>query len=197
MSPELITRRDGTKRPRRKGAVQPWAVLWLTAVWVALWHDISVANIASGALLSVGIQLAFPLPPLHVDGRVRPIACVVVYFTILWQVLIASVDVAWKVLRPGRQPQSSVIEVDLASDSDFVLTLVSLAVSVCPGSIVVEARRSTHTLFLHVLDVPDLTGLQAERDRVLTVERRICWALGITQGIKPDRTPVPPTGEAS
>jgi multicomponent Na+:H+ antiporter subunit E len=49
---------------------------------------------------------------------------------------------------------------------------------------VVEARRSTHTLFLHVLDVGDEAGVEAFRDQVFALERRVVLALGA------DTTPV-------
>jgi multicomponent Na+:H+ antiporter subunit E len=47
-----------------------------------------------------------------------------------------------------------------------------------PGSLVVEARRSTHTLFLHVLDVGDLAGVERFRRSVLDQEARLVRALG-------------------
>ena len=71
MSPEMRTRRDGTQRPRRKGAVQPWTVAWMALVWCLFWQDVSVANILSGALLGLCIQFAFPLPPLRLEGGAR------------------------------------------------------------------------------------------------------------------------------
>ena len=55
------------------------------------------------------------------------------------------------------------IEVDLRTHSDFVLTVVAEMVSLVPGSLVVEARRSTHTLFLHVLDARDQAGVDDAR----------------------------------
>jgi multicomponent Na+:H+ antiporter subunit E len=51
-------------------------------------------------------------------------------------------------------------------------------VSLVPGSLVVEARRSTHTLFLHVLDVGDMAGVESMRSQVLALERRVVLACG-------------------
>lgn len=178
MSPEMRTRRDGSARPRRKGAVQPFSVVWLALVWVILWQDLSIANLLAGAALAVGVQLAFPLPPLRLEGRVNPLALVRLLFSTLWQMLLASIDVSRQVLRFGRQPRSAVIEVDLATESDFILTLVGITVTLIPGSFVVEARRSTHSLFLHVLDAGDPAGAERERARVLRLEQRIIRAFG-------------------
>jgi multicomponent Na+:H+ antiporter subunit E len=71
-----------------------------------------------------------------------------------------------------------VIEVDLQTSSDFVLTVVAEMVSLVPGSLVVEARRSTHTLFLHVLDARDQRGVQKMRRQVFALEGRIVRAFG-------------------
>ena len=38
------------------------AVVWLTALWVMLWNDISIANLASGLVLSVVLLAANRLP---------------------------------------------------------------------------------------------------------------------------------------
>jgi multicomponent Na+:H+ antiporter subunit E len=71
-----------------------------------------------------------------------------------------------------------VIEVDLRTHSDLILTVVAEIVSLVPGSLVVEARRSTHTLFLHVLDARDQAGVDRMRRQVYRLERRVELAFG-------------------
>jgi multicomponent Na+:H+ antiporter subunit E len=153
-------------------------ILWLTAVWVGLWGSLSFANVLSGLLLATLVTVVFPLPALRLHLRVRPVwlAWLVVHF--LWDVVVASYQVSVKTLSFGRQPRNAVIEVDLGTDSDFVLTVVAEMVSLVPGSLVVEARAATHTLFLHVLDVGDLTGVETFRRQVFELERRVVLALG-------------------
>ena len=71
------------------------------------------------------------------------------------------------------------IEVDLRTHSDFVLTVVAEMVSLVPGSLVVEARRSTHTLFLHVLDAQGPGGGRQDAPRrCFALERRVVLAFG-------------------
>lgn len=183
MSPEMRVGRDGRLRPRRKGAVQPLAIAWMALVWCLFWRDFSVANALSGAVLGIGVQLAFPLPPLRMDGRLRIVGLLRLVWMFLSQMLVASVEVSTHVLR-REHPKPAVVEVDLTSESDFVMTLVSLITTLIPGSVVVEARRSTHTLFIHVLDVGDDRGVEEFRQRTLGVEQ---YVLGImTQPPKPE-----------
>ena len=177
MSPELRTRRDGNTRPRRHRSVQPYAVAWLALLWCLLWRDLSLANVLSGAALGVVVMLVFPLPPLRLSLRVHPWALVSLVGWLLADLVVASAAVARQTLRFGRVPRSAVIEVDLTTRSDLVLTVVAEITSLIPGSIVVEARRSTHTLFLHVLDA-DRGGIERARERTLAAEQRVVRAIG-------------------
>lgn len=193
MSPVTRQRRDGKVRPARYRSVQPLVIVWLTLVWVALWGDLSMANVLGGAALGVIVCLLFPLPPLRMRLRVRPLPLVWLVLRFLGDVVLASAEVAWKTLQLNRLPRNAVIEVNLKTHSDFVLTVVAEMVSLVPGSLVVEARRSTHTLFLHVLDVGDLRGVERMRDQVFALERRVVLALGAetahlgpSQGATPD-----------
>jgi len=159
-------------------SLQPLALGWLTLIWVALWGELSVLSLGSGLLVATVVSLVFPLPPLRMHLRVRPLrlAWLVVHF--LSDVVVASVQVAWTTLQLRRQPVNAVIEVDLRTPSDFVLTVVAEMVSLVPGSLVVEGRRATHTLFLHVLDAKDGAGVEKMRAQVLALERRVVLALG-------------------
>ena len=178
MSPRLRTRRDGTVRPARYRSLEPPMLVWLTAVWVALWGDLSLMTVASGLLVAVVGCLVFPLPPLRLDVRVRPLPLLWLVVRFVADVVVSSIQVALVVLRPQRPLRNAVIEVNLRTPSDFVLTIVAEMTCLIPGSLVVEARRSTHTLFLHVLDVGDLAGVERFRQSVLDQEARLVRALG-------------------
>jgi multicomponent Na+:H+ antiporter subunit E len=162
----------------RRRTLQWPVVLWLTVVCVALWGQLSLANVLAGLAISFAVLLVFPLPPLRMQLRIRPLRLVWLILHFLWDVVVASYQVAVKTLNFRHQVRNAVIEVDLRTQSDFVLTVVAEMVSLVPGSLVVEARRSTHTLFLHVLDVGDRAGVEAFREQVFALERRVVLALG-------------------
>jgi multicomponent Na+:H+ antiporter subunit E len=110
--------------------------------------------------------------------RVRPVRLAWLALHFLGDVVAASAQVAWKTLQLHRQPQNAVIEVDLRTRSDFVLTAVAELVALVRASLQVEARRSTHTLFLHVLDARDMAGVEKMRAQVFALERRVVLAFG-------------------
>ena len=151
---------------------------WLTVVWVALWGDLSAFNVVSGLLVAVVVCLVFPLPRLQLHLHVRPLRLGWLALHFLADVVTASAQVAWTTLQFHRRPRNAVIEVQLSTPSDFVLTMVAEMTSLVPGSLVVEARRSTHTLFLHVLDAQNQAGVDKMRREVFALERRILLAFG-------------------
>jgi multicomponent Na+:H+ antiporter subunit E len=162
----------------RRRALQWPVLLWLTVVWVALFGELSLANVVAGLAVGIAVVLVFPLPPLRMRLRIRPLWLLWLIVHFLWDVVVASYEVSVKTLNFRHRVRNAVIEVDLRTQSDFVLTVVAEMVSLVPGSLVVEARAMTHTLFLHVLDVGDRAGVEAFREQVFALERRVVLALG-------------------
>jgi multicomponent Na+:H+ antiporter subunit E len=178
MSPALKTKRDGTVRPARYRALQWPVLIGLTFVWTLLWGSYSPLAILGGFLVAVIGSLAFPLPPLRLDVTVRPWALMVLLAKFAWDIVVSSIQVAIAVIRPNRYLTNAVVEVNLKTPSDIVMTIVAEMTCLIPGSIVIEARRSTHTLYLHVLNVKDEAGAERFRQSVLAQEERLVRALG-------------------
>ncbi|RIQ19560.1 Na+/H+ antiporter subunit E [Jiangella rhizosphaerae] len=152
-------------------------LIGLTVVWVLLWGGLTVGNVLSGLVVAVVVTLVFPLPPIVFGGRLRARGLAVLIGWFVVELVVASVQVAALALRIGRPPLNAVIEVDLRSRSDLYLTLTAELLSLVPGSLVVEVRRSTSTLFLHVLGVRDESDVEAARRRALRQEERVVRAL--------------------
>lgn len=165
------------RRRARRAAVQPLMLLWLTLVWVMLWRDLSAANVLGGLALASAVTLAFPMPRLRLGTRPRPLALAWLVIHFLYDVVKASFQVAWLTLQLRRQPRRAVIAVELRSRSDLVMTLVAEAITLVPGSLAVEVRRHTSTLYAHVLDLGD-HDVEHFRRSILAQEHRIRRALG-------------------
>jgi multicomponent Na+:H+ antiporter subunit E len=122
------------------------------------------------------VCVVFPLPPIDLGSRVRPLLLLALLGRFGVDVVRASIQVAGVVLR-RQHVRNAVLAVDLESDSDFIMTVVASMLSLIPGSVVVEARRSTHTLYLHVLDTPDAAAVEDFRHTALALEQRLLRAL--------------------
>ena len=115
MSPYVKRRRDGRLTPRRFRSLQLPMIAWLMVVWVALWGDISAANVLSGLLIGAAVSLVFPLPPLRMHLRVRPLPLVWLVLHFLGSLVVASFQVSVSTLRFRRVPRNAVIGVGAPS----------------------------------------------------------------------------------
>lgn len=164
--------------PRRRALrLKVAASLWLTAVWVLLWGDLSAANVLGGLVVAVAVTWALPMPAIDFRGRVHPLAFGYLLYRFVVDIVVASAQVVWAALRPGRLPHGAVLAVHLRSHSDLYLTLTADLCSLVPGSIVVEAHRAAGMLYVHVLDVDLVGGIEAARHHVLDTEARVMRAL--------------------
>lgn len=152
-------------------------LLWMTALWVLLWGDLTLANVLAGFGVAALLLLLAPMPAVGYVGRVNILGTVWLLAKFILDVLLASVEVSKMALHPLRPPEGGVIRIPLRSESDVILTLTGVFTSLVPGSIIVEAHRFTGTLYVHVLDLPTSGGAEAFRQQVLRQERRLLYAL--------------------
>lgn len=165
---------------RRVPRVQVGVVGWLTLLWLVLWRDITPLLVIGGVLVAILVQLVFPLPPLRMHLRPRPVGVAVLLLVFVRDVVVASWQVIRIVLR-RRPVTNAVVAIQLRTPSDFVLTIVGEMLTLIPGSVLVEARRASHTLYMHVLDVDDEQDVEEFRALALAQERRVLRAFGIDQ----------------
>lgn len=136
-------------------------IIWLTGVWVALWSDVSFANLLSGVLVAGAIVALFDT--WHA-GRVvvRPVAALKFAGFFLYQLAVSTLAVARTVLTPRDRIRTGIVAVPLHGCSDAVATLIADAITLTPGTLTLEVRRNPLTLYVHALDVRDITVLQRE-----------------------------------
>ena len=173
---QLAARALGGPRVRRR--VNAPAVVVLTVVWVLLWDRVSLFIVLTGVLLAVLVGLVFPLPPIDLHGRFRPVQGLRLLARLLTDAFRASIDVVRLAFRFGTVPRSSIVRVQLRSRSDLYLTQTAELVSLVPGTIVLEAHRATSTLYLHVLDATDDVAIDAAVTAVLAAEARVLRTFG-------------------
>ena len=162
---------------RRPWSAQWPTVLWLVVVWVLLWGDLSVANVLAGIAISLLVTRGLRMSPIDFQGTVHPFGLLVLVARFVVDLVHASFQVSLLALRPHRLPHGAVIAVQLRSHSDLYLTLTAELCSLVPGSLVVEAHRLTGRLYLHVLDVEQVGGIERARQIVLDQEERVLRAL--------------------
>ncbi len=157
--------------------IHGWALLWIIAVWVFLWGEVSVANVLAGALIGLIVPALLPLPGFGYHGTFRPVRALWLVIRFAWDLLVASFHVAILALDPGHKPQGAVVGVQLRSESDLYLAFTAEIATLVPGTVVVEAVRRSGLLYVHILDVDSMGGIEKVRKSILKVEERVLYAI--------------------
>ncbi len=162
---------------RRRGRVAWGSVLWLTAVWVLLWGGVPTpVTIVGGVLVALAVLVLFPLPRVQVRLVVRPLATVVLLARFLYDLVVASLEVAWIVIARGPTTRGAVMDIEMAGDTELLQTITAEMVALVPGTVVIDLEPHQRLLTVHALDVSTLRQAQAVRRRVLAQEARVLRA---------------------
>ena len=153
-------------------------LLVLVILWMLLWGSLTLLTFLTGVLVAIVVTRVFYLPPVELSGRFNPLWFVVFLLRFAFELVKASSLVAWQALSPRGPGRSSVIGVQLLTRSDFIMTLTAIAISLIPGSIVVEVDRAGGVLYLHVLGASTAEAVDRARADVLAIEVLLVRALG-------------------
>lgn len=154
----------------RRIALRAWVICWLILVWLLLWGTFSAANVLSGLTIALLITLLLPLPAVPVEGRVHPLSLLRLILTVVYYLILSSVQVALLALKP-KPPLSAVLRAHLAVKSDLVLALAVNIFNLIPGTIVLEIDLARRMLYMHVLDVGSDRTVEQFYRQVEVIER--------------------------
>lgn len=164
----------------------PWRSVWrqlplliaLVALWLFLWDHIDVLTIVTGIVLAIAVTRVLYLPPVLLSGRFNPWRALLLGLRMMFDVVVASMQVALLAVNPRWRPMNSIIAVQLLTRSDFVTTLTAEAITVVPGTVVVDIDRERGLLYLHAIGTRTEADLERTHRGVLGTEERIVLAIG-------------------
>ena len=150
----------------------PVLTLLLAVVWVLLQNEFSagmaVFGLILGVILPILTALWWPDRPTGIRlGRFFSYSLIVI-----WDILVANVQVAWIVLSvPNARLKPAWIVVPLELTQPEAITILAGTITLTPGTVSADLSAEGHSLLVHVLhtDDPD-----AVRDEIKTrYERRL------------------------
>lgn len=153
-------------------------LLALVVLWMLLWGSLSPLTIVTGIVVALVVTRAFYLPPVELSGRFNPFWFAVFLGRFLGELTVASFQVAVQAFARTPVPRSAILRVDLRTRSDFILTGVSLTVSLVPGSLVIEVDRANARIYVHQLNVTTDEDAEKGRAHVLSLEHDLLRAWG-------------------
>ncbi len=142
-------------------------VSWLAIVWVALWEQLSWANLIGGVVAASIVLAVVPAHKSAAPYRFRPGATIRLFGFFAWKLVEASALLSWEVVTPRNRINAAVVAVPMRSGSTATLTLVANMVSLIPGTLTLEVDDDPAVLYMHVLH---LGTVEAAREEVLRLE---------------------------
>lgn len=153
-----------------------------TAVWVALWRDLSFANVLAGAVVANGLLFFFPPRGIVANqGRVRPRALVRFAAFQIKEIIQANVIVAWEVLTPTNKINEGIVAIPIRGVSEGLVTLVANCISLAPGTLTLDIRPSPSIIYVHVLHLHDIDEV---RRNVQHLEKLAIEAFGKEEAVE-------------
>ena len=148
---------------------------WMTVVWVALWGDISVANVLGGVAVASVILLLVPPRGKYSDLTFRPFHALSLFVYFLWKLVESSTVVAWEILTPADRLKRAIVAVPLRTRSKSLSALVANMVTLTPGTLTIELQGDPPVLYIHVVY---RGSLESACDGVSDLEDRVLRAFG-------------------
>jgi multicomponent Na+:H+ antiporter subunit E len=129
--------------------------LVLALVWCALAGRLGIAQLALG--FGVGyVLIGWLLPGPEARAYLRRIPLLVafsVYYA--WEVIVATVHVAWEVVTPGARRSPGIIEVPLEVTTDAQIAMLVNTVTFTPGTVALDLTPDRRKLIVHDMFLKD------------------------------------------
>ena len=150
----------------------PILTLLLAVVWILLQNQFSAGMAVFGLILGVIIPrltVAFwPDRPKHF----RPLWMIPYVAVVLWDIIVANIEVAWIVLtRRNKDLRSTWVVVPLDLRQPEAITILAGTITLTPGTVSADLSSEGHSLLVHALDTADPAEVRDQiKDRY---ERRL------------------------
>lgn len=168
--------------------------IWLVVLWIALWGQITIANLVGGIAVMVAVTALLPLPGepgSEERPTLRPLYAIrfLVYFA--WLVAISNIQLAVQVISPRPHLRPGIVRLPLRHCSDAVVTVIANAITLTPGSITIEVRRSepepgvgdaetVTVIYVHIVRIDDL---DAAREGLVKLAHSAIIAFGSARAL--------------
>jgi len=140
---------------------------WLVAgvLFAALWLFVRGPAFAPLSVLTtflvglaVGLPVAYVFRRLYAaEFRLGRVAVALPYLLLYGlvftkEILVANVDVAYRVLVPGRALEPQVVLVPLRVETDLGITTIANSITITPGTVTLDHDPDENALYVHMID---------------------------------------------
>lgn len=134
----------------------------LLFAWLLLVNDFSLGHWLLGAFLGLTIPLLCRNLLLSAPRIRRPGLLLRFLGLVLYDIVLANLQVARLVLGPRSRLQPGFVEIPLELTDDLAITILASVITLTPGTVSADLSDDRRTLLVHGLDVPDPQALAAD-----------------------------------
>ncbi|MEM9579610.1 MAG: Na+/H+ antiporter subunit E [Pseudomonadota bacterium] len=139
----------------------PFLTLLLTLVWTLLQNQVSAGMVVFGVILGIIIPKMtagwWPDRP----GGFRWGKMIGYTVMVIWDILVANIQVAWIVLtRPNAKLRPAWVVVPLELKEPEAISILAGTITLTPGTVSADLSDEGHSLLVHALDTDDPDGVR-------------------------------------
>ncbi len=125
-------------------------ILGLAVAWVALWGDVSPANVLWGLVIAAVLTWFAPIGGAQSSFRLIGFVQLTAYM--MKNLVTSSIDVLRTVIRPTPERISdAIVKIQLRTESRIVAVVVANSITLTPGTMTLSLDPHTFELRIHVL----------------------------------------------
>lgn len=136
----------------RRLVPHPFLSTLLAILWILLIGDLGLGTLVMAVLLALGIGWMIPRGP----RITQPLALIAYGGLLVWDVIVASVQVARIILfMPQDQIKSAFIAVPIDLPTPQAITILAGTITLTPGTLTADISSDGSVLLIHALHAPD------------------------------------------
>ena len=141
----------------------PFLTLILAVVWVLLQNNVTSGMVVFGIILGILIPWVTSAWWPDTPKGFRLGKMVGYSFVVIWDIIIANIQVAWIVLTvPNSKLKPAWIVVPLKLKQPEAITVLAGTITLTPGTVSADLSDEGHSLLVHVLHTDDPDGVRDE-----------------------------------
>lgn len=144
--------------------------VWLVALWLLLWNDISIANVVSGVAVAALVLAGARLPKVGCAGddagdraRIAPLSLLYFVGYVIVKLVQSNLVLAWEIVTPNDERiRTGIVAVPLRTESELAMLVVSSVITLTPGTITIDATGTPPVIYVNVLHLHDIEDVRRE-----------------------------------
>lgn len=149
----------------RRWLPHPLLSMLLFVVWLLLFNSAAPGHILLGVVLGVLIPLLTRAFWPHAPRIRRPLGLTRLVARLLFDIVIANLQVARLVLGPQQAISPRFTRLPLELTSEFAITVLANTISLTPGAVTADVAPDRKSLLIHNLHVTDEAAMIADIKR--------------------------------